>query len=111
MVVMLAISSERLSSFLPEFHRLLEGFSYLPGNRYSDFVESDSVANFGLGGLVAGGVPIDDPETESSPYTFYWFFKAFIIAFAVIGTIFMRFVKKRKPESDEAVVEKEQEQV
>ncbi len=40
---------------LPEFALMLEGFSYLPGQRYAEWRQGDKIAEYGLTALIAGG--------------------------------------------------------
>jgi len=40
---------------VPEVKRLLSGYAFTPGNKYSEWVQGDKVAAYGLTGLVAGG--------------------------------------------------------
>lgn len=46
-----------LTANRPYAHTLLAGLNYLPGKRYTDFVEgTDNVAAYGIGALIAGGI-------------------------------------------------------
>lgn len=38
-----------------DFNSLISGFSYIQGNRYSDFTSGDKIAKYGLTGLIAVG--------------------------------------------------------
>ena len=40
---------------LPESKKLLTGFEYISGERYSEWRTGDKIAEYGLAGLVAGG--------------------------------------------------------
>jgi uncharacterized membrane-anchored protein len=40
---------------LPDFEAMLEGFSYLPGQRYAEWRAGDKIAEYGLTALIAGG--------------------------------------------------------
>ena len=55
MNVDLVIQPDQLASALPRFESLLEGFSYVEGQRYAEFRAGDKVAEYGLTALVAGG--------------------------------------------------------
>ncbi len=56
MNVDLVLSPSQLTTALPRFERLLEGFSYVEGQRYAEFRKGDRIAAYGLTALVAGGV-------------------------------------------------------
>lgn len=55
MSAQLVISPEDLQATLPAFDALIAGFSYKDGKQYAQYVEGDHLAEYGLGGLVAGG--------------------------------------------------------
>ncbi len=55
MRVILACDPGQMQSILPTFRKLLEGFSYVEGKRYAEYVEGDKIAEYGLIALVAGG--------------------------------------------------------
>ena len=52
----LVLGPEDLGAAVPEFDRILAGFSFSPGNRYAEFKAGDKIATYGLTALVAGGV-------------------------------------------------------
>lgn len=51
----LVCSPADLDRSLPSFDKLIEGFTYKDGKQYAQYVEGDHLAEYGLGGLVAGG--------------------------------------------------------
>lgn len=51
----LVASPNEYAASVPAFNNLISGFSYKPGNRYSDFTSGDKVAKIGLAALIAGG--------------------------------------------------------
>ncbi len=55
MSVNLIIGSNELNASLPKYREILSGYSYLPGQKYSEFTAGDKVATYGLTALVAGG--------------------------------------------------------
>lgn len=55
MNVDLVLDPALLDAVVPEFESLMEGFEYVPGNRYAEWVAGDPVAKYGLAALVAGG--------------------------------------------------------
>lgn len=50
----LTADASRFSTTLPEYRRLLAGFSYRPGHRYGDFRTGDPEAGGGLSALIVG---------------------------------------------------------
>lgn len=54
MEVTLLCSPEELEPLLPGYQKILEGFSYIEGQRYAEFREGDKVAKYGLTALIAG---------------------------------------------------------
>lgn len=58
MNVDLVLSPEQLGNALPTFETLLRGFSFTPGQRYSEFQRGDKVAEYGLTGLIVGGAGV-----------------------------------------------------
>jgi uncharacterized membrane-anchored protein len=55
MEVTLICSPEELEPFLPEYQKLLTGFTYVEGERYAEYRSGDKLAKYGLTGLIAGG--------------------------------------------------------
>jgi uncharacterized membrane-anchored protein len=51
----LMVSPEELTATLPVVKKLLSGFTFLPGKRYSEWRSGDKVAKYGLTALVVGG--------------------------------------------------------
>jgi uncharacterized membrane-anchored protein len=55
MNVDLVVSSFDYNATLAQFNTVIGGFSYVQGQRYSDFRPGDKVAKYGLAALIAGG--------------------------------------------------------
>ena len=53
--VVIVSTTEQLNAVKDDVVRLLGGFSYKEGKRYSEFVKGDKIAKYGLTALVAGG--------------------------------------------------------
>jgi uncharacterized membrane-anchored protein len=51
----LMVDPEKLDDTLPVVKRLLTGYNYVEGKRYSQYVTGDKVAKYGLAALVVGG--------------------------------------------------------
>jgi uncharacterized membrane-anchored protein len=47
--------TEDMDTALPQCAQLLGGFSYMSGNRYSEFKSGDKIAKYGLTALITGG--------------------------------------------------------
>ena len=54
-IVTLVCNPEQFDDALAGTRRILEGFSYNEGQRYSDYVSGDKIAEYGLAALVTGG--------------------------------------------------------
>ena len=52
----LVLSPAQVDTAVPAFNTLLGEFAFMPGNKYSEWVRGDHVAEYGLTALVAGGV-------------------------------------------------------
>lgn len=102
MNVDLVIDTTQETRVIPSFRKLMSGFSYLPGSRYSEFVKGDKVAKYGLTALIAGAAGAAAVKTGLLAK----FWKLIVLAFAAIaGAIkkFFRslkriFIKAEKPE-------------
>jgi len=55
MSAVLVADPDRLTALKPEVVGVLSNLSYKPGNRYSEFVQGDKLAQMGLTALIAGG--------------------------------------------------------
>lgn len=55
MEVTLLCSPEELEPLLPSYQKILDGFSYIDGERYAEYRSGDKIAEYGLTALIAGG--------------------------------------------------------
>ena len=55
MDVVLVCSEEELPTVIPEYQKLLTGFSYKKEESYASFTSGDKIAKYGLTGLIVGG--------------------------------------------------------
>jgi uncharacterized membrane-anchored protein len=55
MDVVLVCSEEELPAVIPEYQKLLTGFSYKKEESYASFSSGDKIAKYGLTGLIVGG--------------------------------------------------------
>jgi uncharacterized membrane-anchored protein len=46
---------DAVEAILPEFRRLLQGYSYVEGQTYAEWTQGDPIAEYGITGLVLGG--------------------------------------------------------
>lgn len=51
----LVVAPDSLASALPAFKTAVNGYSFVSGQRYTEFKQGDKVAEYGLAALVAGG--------------------------------------------------------
>jgi uncharacterized membrane-anchored protein len=58
MSVILVVSPEGLAQAVPAYDKLLKGFTYIDGQKYSEWKEGDKIAAYGLTALVTGGVAV-----------------------------------------------------
>ena len=55
MDVVLVCGEEEMPSVVPEYQKLLSGFSYNKEETYASFTSGDKIAEYGLTGLIVGG--------------------------------------------------------
>ena len=51
----LMVDPEKLDATLPVMKKLLGGYTFVEGKRYSQYVTGDKIAKYGLSALVVGG--------------------------------------------------------
>ena len=56
MSAILIVSADNYAQSVPTYDKLLKGYSFTPGNTYSEYKPGDKIAEYGLMGLAAGGV-------------------------------------------------------
>lgn len=54
----LVLAPEQVGDAVPAFNQLLTGYSFNTGQRYAEFRQGDKVADYGLAGLIVGGVGV-----------------------------------------------------
>jgi uncharacterized membrane-anchored protein len=82
----LVINPEDLSTVLPKFRQLLNGYTFKEGSQYADFHKGDKVAQYGLTALVTGGAAAVALKTG----LFQKFWKLIVILFIAIGGFFKK---------------------
>jgi uncharacterized membrane-anchored protein len=99
MDVDLVLDPSDLATVLPEFDRLLKGFTFTTGHKYAEFRSGDKVAAYGLTALIAGGVGA--AAAKSGLLAKFW--KLIVLGFVVAATAIGKFVRAlfgRHPQSD-----------
>ena len=96
MSVTLASGEEQLQEILPEFNKLLEGFSYKSGHRYAEFRQGDKIAQYGLTALVVGGAATVAAKAGLFKYIGKFFIFIFVAIAAFFKGIWEKFTKKKE---------------
>lgn len=95
MSAVLVSNPEHLMADVREFKATLEGFEFVPGERYAEYREGDRVAEYGLIGLIVGGAA----AAGAASGAFKALGKLLIVggaaALAAIGALFRRIFTKR----------------
>ncbi len=104
MDVDLVIDPDQLAIVLPEFDRLLGGFTFVTGHKYAEFRSGDKVAAYGLTALIAGGVGA--AAAKSGLLAKFW--KVIVIGFLAAATAIGKFFRalfgrRKQGESPEGV--------
>lgn len=79
--VTLVLDPQQLEETVPQFNKLMGGFSFVSGSRYGDFRAGDKVAEYGLTALVAGGAAA--VAVKSGLFKYLW--KGLVVAVIAIG--------------------------
>jgi len=86
MSVDLVLVPELVPTVVPEFENLLTGFSFLPGQKYSEFRAGDKIAEYGLTALIAGGAAA--VALKSGLLAKLW--KLIVVAFVALAAVIKR---------------------
>ena len=54
----LVAGPDEVDGAVETFNEMLGGFEFTSGNRYSEFVRGDKIAEYGLAGLIVGGTGV-----------------------------------------------------
>jgi uncharacterized membrane-anchored protein len=98
MRVNLVADTEAMTSTLPEFRRVMNGFAYTPDNNYRAFVKGDKVAEYGLSALVVGGVAAAASKTGLLKYL--W--KFIVLGVAAVGGMLKKLFGGRKQQTTQS---------
>jgi uncharacterized membrane-anchored protein len=101
MVVTLVDSPENLAATMPEFQKVMAGYSYTPENSYQAFKEGDKVAEYGLSALVVGGVAA--AAAKSGILKSFW--KLIVAGVVALGGVVKSMFGKKAAEPEAAAAE------
>jgi len=97
----LVLNKSELPGVLPSFEKIVEGFSFVSGERYAEFQPGDKVAQYGLAALVAGGAGLVAAKTGLLAKL--W--KPIAIGLVAVGAFFKRLWSRffgSKPATDDS---------
>lgn len=86
MRVTLVCDQDQMATIVPEFNTLMQGFSFVPGQKYSEFRSGDKIAEYGLTALVTGGAVA--VAAKSGLLKYLW--KLIVVAVVGIGAVFKK---------------------
>lgn len=89
MSVTLVMGPEQ-GAIVPEYQKLISGFSYKKGSTYAEWREGDKVAEYGLSALVAGG----SLALAAKVGILQKFWKLILAGLVAVGAFFKRFYRK-----------------
>jgi len=92
----LVVGPEQYAQTLPSTRKLLEGFTFKEGQRYSEFKPGDRVAEIGLIGLMTGGAVAVAAKTGLLAKLGKGAFKLIAAAVAGIGALFSKLFGRKK---------------
>lgn len=93
MDVVLVCGEEQMKTLIPEYQKLLKGFSFKKEESYAAFTKGDKIAEYGLTGLILGGGLL--AAAKSGLLTKLW--KPILVGILAIGAFLKRiFVGKTK---------------
>lgn len=78
--------NDKFDQILPQAKKLLTGYKYSSGNKYSEFAEGDKIAKYGLAALITGGGAA--ALAKSGLLKKFW--KLIVAAIAAVGAFFKK---------------------
>lgn len=96
----LVVGPENYAQMLPSTRKLLEGFSFKDGQRYSEFKPGDKVAEIGLIGLMTGGAVAVAAKTGILAKLGKGIFKIGALIIASLGALFSKLFGRKKNDVD-----------
>jgi len=82
----LVLTPTQVTAVVPQFDTLLDGFSFVPGQTYTDWRSGDKVAKYGLTALIVGGAAA--AAVKSGLLLKFW--KLILAAFAALAAFLKR---------------------
>jgi len=98
MRVILVTGPEQLEATIPKYQALMGGFQYTDGERYSQFVSGDKIAEYGLMALVAGGATAVAAKTGLLTAILLFFKKGaklILVGLAAVGAAIAQLFKRK----------------
>lgn len=86
MSVDLVLAPDLVPKVIPEFNKLMDGFSYISGQKYADWRKGDKVAEYGLTALIVGGAAA--AALKSGLLVKFW--KLIVAVFVGLGAFIKR---------------------
>ncbi|MBN1499979.1 MAG: DUF2167 domain-containing protein [Spirochaetes bacterium] len=97
MEVIIVAGEENLDQIIPTAKDILKTYAFSSGNKYSEFVKGDKIADYGLAALIGGGAFA--VAAKSGLLAKFW--KFIVIGFAAVAGFFKKlfsgFKKKNSP--------------
>lgn len=103
MRVTLVSDPSEFQSVLPKFRNLMNGFTYKQGNKYTEYIQGDKVAKYGLSALIVGGAAAAAVKSGFGKYLFkiVMGFGLAVVAFAKTAFEKIAGLFRRKPRTND----------
>lgn len=98
MKVDLVADMDEVAAALPHFEQVVRGFSFAPGNRYTEFRPGDKIAEYGLTALIAGGAGVVAAKSGLFSKLGKFAVYLFIAALALLKGLWSRLTRKEETE-------------
>jgi uncharacterized membrane-anchored protein len=99
MSAVLVADLQALSKDTQQFKAALTGFSYMPGEKYSEFKAGDKVAEYGLAALVLGGAAAAAAKTGILKTLGKFIWIALLAVVGIISALWRRFTRRGKADT------------
>jgi uncharacterized membrane-anchored protein len=100
MEVILVADPDDFSNAMKKANQLLEKYSFSKGNRYSEYVQGDKIAEYGLTALVTGGAVA--VAAKSGLLSKFW--KIIVAGLVAIGAFFKKIFNRIRGKEEEVVL-------
>ncbi|MBX2810669.1 MAG: DUF2167 domain-containing protein [Myxococcales bacterium] len=101
MDITVVCSPEDLDRVLPEYRELMNGFSFVEGERYAEYKPGDKIAEYGLAALVLGGATAVAAKTGMFAAILLFFkkgLKLIMVGVVALGAAISRLFTGKKPQ-------------